>query len=50
MASLTQRIKAFLHSPRGRGLAERGRRELAKPGTQQKLRQLIARLSGRRRY
>jgi hypothetical protein len=43
MSSVLQRISAFLRSPRGRQLVERGRRELAKPSTQQKLRRLLAR-------
>ncbi|MFE9691740.1 hypothetical protein [Micromonospora sp. NPDC005806] len=47
--SLVQRIKAFLRSPRGQQLVERGRRELAKPENQRKLKQLAARLSSRRR-
>lgn len=48
MASMAQRIKAFLNSTRGRQLVDRGRTELAKPSNQQRLRQLVARL-GRRR-
>ncbi len=48
MASMSERIRIFLNSPRGRGLVERGRRELAKPETQRKLRQILARLSRRR--
>lgn len=47
--SLVQRIRAFLRSPRGRQLVERGRRELARPENQRKLKQLVTRLSGRRR-
>ncbi|MFG2057354.1 hypothetical protein ACGFI9_25380 [Micromonospora sp. NPDC048930] len=47
--SLIQRINAFLRSPRGQQLVERGRRELAKPENQQRLRQLATRLSRRRR-
>ena len=49
MPTIAQRISAFLRSPRGQQLVDRGRRELAKPSTQQKLRALVARLSGRRR-
>ncbi|MFI9526859.1 hypothetical protein [Micromonospora rosaria] len=49
MSPLMRRISRFLQSPQGRQLVERGRRELAKPTTQQKLRQLATRLSGRRR-
>jgi len=47
MATITQRIQAFLHSPRGRNLTEQGRRQLAKPENQQRLRGLLARLQGR---
>ncbi|MCW3817561.1 hypothetical protein ONA91_24205 [Micromonospora sp. DR5-3] len=43
-----QRIVAFLRSPRGQQLVARGRRELAKPENQRRLRQLAARLSRRR--
>jgi sigma54-dependent transcription regulator len=48
MSSLVQRVKAFLNTPRGRQLADRGRRELAKPSNQQRLRRILARFSGRR--
>ncbi|MET7672730.1 hypothetical protein [Micromonospora luteifusca] len=47
--SLMQRITTFLRSPKGQQLVERGRREVAKPGNQQKLKGLAARLSNRRR-
>lgn len=46
MPSISERIKIFLASPRGQRLIERGRRELAKPSTQQRLRRLAARLHG----
>ncbi|MFI2648327.1 hypothetical protein [Micromonospora fulviviridis] len=46
---LVQRLSAFLRSPRGQQLVDRGRRELAKPENQAKLKQLAARLSSRRR-
>ncbi|MDO3705981.1 hypothetical protein Q3W71_30350 [Micromonospora sp. C28SCA-DRY-2] len=46
--ALMQRISAFLRSPKGQQLVDRGRRELAKPATQQKLRGLAARLQKRR--
>ncbi|GAB3803513.1 hypothetical protein [Micromonospora zhanjiangensis] len=49
MSTITQRISSFLRSPRGQQLVDRGRRELAKPTTQRKLRELATRLSGRRR-
>ncbi|MEH1017463.1 hypothetical protein V6U90_30800 [Micromonospora sp. CPCC 206060] len=48
MPTLAQRISTFLRSPQGRQLVERGRRELAKPSTQQKLRGVLSRLSRRR--
>ncbi|GGR91873.1 hypothetical protein GCM10010169_40320 [Micromonospora fulviviridis] len=47
--SLVQRLSAFLRSPRGQQLVDRGRRELAKPENQAKLKQLASRLSSRRR-
>lgn len=46
--SLVQRISMFLRSPRGQQLIERGRRELARPENQRRLRQLATRLSSRR--
>ena len=49
MATIMQRVAKFLRSPQGQKLVDRGRRELAKPGTQQKLRQVVGRLQGRRR-
>jgi hypothetical protein len=47
MATITQRIQAFLSSPKGRQITEQGRRQLAKPENQQKLRGLLARFQGR---
>ncbi|WP_176308556.1 hypothetical protein [Micromonospora sp. NBS 11-29] len=47
--SLMQRITAFLRSPRGQQLVDRGRRELAKPENQARLRQVATRLSSTRR-
>ena len=46
--SLVQRIKSFLASPQGRRVVEEGRRQLAKPSNQRKLRDLALRLSRRR--
>ncbi|MEV4812002.1 hypothetical protein [Micromonospora avicenniae] len=46
--SLFQRISTFLRSPRGQQLVARGRRELAKPENQRKLKGLAAKLSNRR--
>lgn len=48
MSPLMQKISRFLRSPQGQQLIARGRRELAKPGNQQKLRGLAAKLSKRR--
>jgi hypothetical protein len=48
MASLVQRIKNFLSSPRGRQVIDRGRSELAKPGNRDRLRRLATRAKGRR--
>ncbi|MEU1688793.1 hypothetical protein [Micromonospora sp. NPDC005707] len=47
--SLVQRLTAFLRSPRGQQLVDRGRRELARPENQAKLKRLANRLSSRRR-
>jgi hypothetical protein len=47
MTSVGQRIKGFLNGPQGRKLMERGRRQAAKPSTQQKLRQFAERMTGR---
>lgn len=48
MASLTQRIKAYISSPAGRNLIEKGRREVTKPENQQKLKALAAKVTKRR--
>ncbi|NYF56673.1 hypothetical protein [Micromonospora purpureochromogenes] len=50
--SMTERIKGLLNSQKGRDLMRFGRGQAAKPSTQQKLQQLMGRLtggSGRRR-
>lgn len=49
MATLTQRVRAFLQGPQGRRLADQGRRQLAKPENQRRLRGLFTKLQGRRR-
>jgi hypothetical protein len=49
MARIVDRIQRFLRTPAGRSAVQRAQRELAKPQTQQKLRGLLTRLSGRRR-
>jgi hypothetical protein len=48
MSALVQKISKFLRSPQGRQLIDRGRREMAKPGNQEKLKRLASRLSARR--
>ncbi|MFE0594089.1 hypothetical protein [Micromonospora echinospora] len=48
MSALMQKLSRFLRSPQGQQLVDRGRRELAKPATQQKLRGLAAKLGKRR--
>lgn len=48
MASLSNRIRKFVDSPRGRKLIESGQRELAKPSNQKKLQELAAKLRKRR--
>lgn len=50
MATLAQRVSTFLRSPRGRQLVDQGRRQLAKPENQRRLRGLFDRLQKRRRY
>jgi len=47
MPSLTERIQRFLHSPQGKRLVAEGRRQLAKPENQNRLRRLLDRLRGR---
>jgi hypothetical protein len=49
MATLQQRIRAFLTSPQGKRLVAEGEKQLAKPENQRRLRDLIARLGSRRR-
>jgi hypothetical protein len=48
MATLQQRIRAFLNGPQGKRLIAEGQRQLAKPENQRRLRQLIARFRSRR--
>jgi hypothetical protein len=48
MASLAQRLRAFLASPKGQQLVQQGQRQLAKPQNQQRLRSLLGKLRGRR--
>ena len=46
MASLMQKLRTFLSSPQGKRAISEGRRQLAKPENQRKLRQLLARFRG----
>jgi hypothetical protein len=48
MATLQQRVRAFLTGPQGKRLVAEGRRQLAKPENQRRLRQLISRFRSRR--
>ena len=41
--ALTDRIRSFLNSPKGRQMVDRGREELAKPENQQRIRNLLKR-------
>ena len=41
--ALTDKIKSFMSSPKGRQLMDRGQRELSKPENQQKIRKLLNR-------
>ncbi|MCY1139911.1 hypothetical protein OWR29_18060 [Actinoplanes sp. Pm04-4] len=50
MAKLAQRVQAFLRSPQGQRLVDQGRRQLAKPENQRRLRSLFTRLQNKRRY
>ena len=46
--TLSQRVRAFLSSPRGKRLIEQGQRQLAKPENQQKARKMLDKLRGGR--
>ncbi|WP_327011204.1 hypothetical protein OHA72_30385 [Dactylosporangium sp. NBC_01737] len=48
MPTLMQKVMRFLSSPAGRRVVEQGRRELAKPANQEKLRRLTSRVKGSR--
>ncbi|AGL16196.1 hypothetical protein [Actinoplanes sp. N902-109] len=48
MATLSERLRAFLGSPRGKRLIEQGQHQLAKPENQQKARKLLDKLRGGR--
>jgi hypothetical protein len=47
MASMAQRIRAFLQGPAGRRLMAEGQRQLSRPENQAKLRRLLARFTKR---
>jgi hypothetical protein len=48
MATLQQRLRAFMNSPQGKRMITEGQRQLAKPENQRRLRQLISRFRSRR--
>jgi hypothetical protein len=48
MASMQQRLRAFLSSPQGQKAIAEGKRQLAKPENQRRLKQLLARFRSRR--
>jgi predicted house-cleaning NTP pyrophosphatase (Maf/HAM1 superfamily) len=49
MPTISQRLRAFLSSPKGQRLIEQGQRQLAKPENQQRVRQMLAKMQGGRR-
>jgi hypothetical protein len=49
MTTLVQKVRAFLSGPQGRRMVSEGKRQLAKPENQHKLRQFVDRLRNRRR-
>ncbi|UQU63272.1 hypothetical protein COUCH_30300 [Couchioplanes caeruleus] len=49
MPTLMQRVQKFLRSPQGQRLVDQGRRQLAKPENQARLRKLATRIQNRRR-
>jgi hypothetical protein len=49
MATLVQKLRTFLSGPQGRRMIDQGRRQMAKPENQRKLRQFVDRLRSRRR-
>jgi len=48
MATLQQRLRAFVGSPQGKRLIAEGQRQLARPDNQRRLRQLLTRFRSRR--
>jgi hypothetical protein len=49
MATIADRIRDFLRSPRGQRLVQQGRTQLNKPENQRRLQELANRLRSRRR-
>ena len=49
MPTLVQRLRTFLASPQGKQMIAEGQRQLAKPENQRRLRDLVTRLTSRRR-
>ena len=48
MPTITQRLRDFASSPRGKRLIEQGQQQLAKPENKQKAKQLLDKLRSRR--
>jgi hypothetical protein len=48
MATLQQRIRAFLNSSQGKRLIAEGERQLADPNNQRRLRDMLAKLRSRK--
>jgi hypothetical protein len=48
MATMAQRIRAFINGPTGRRLITEGQRQAAKPENQARLRRLLSRFTKRR--
>jgi hypothetical protein len=48
MATIIERIRAFLRSPQGQQLTRQARDQLRKPDNQRRLRQLVQRMRQRR--
>lgn len=48
MPTLSERVREFLRSPRGRRLIEQGKEQLAKPENQKKAKRMLTKLRGGR--
>jgi hypothetical protein len=46
--AMSDKIKSFLSSPKGRQVVERGQRELSKPENQQKIKNLLNKVNKKR--